>query len=536
MPCHHQVLCGTSGILAWLVINRGDPCSDSTTQKFRVFPGFFPGFDFAGACKGIPFQFRDTSKTRYGVVDSWRWNFGDSTTLADTSVIKNPQYTYPGPGIKPVSLIVTNSKGCIDTALVDVTVLDKPVLTMGFKDTLICSIDTLQLRATGMGSFIWTPTTRMINSTSATPLVNPLTTTTYTVQLNDRGCLASDTVRVNVLPFISVDAGRDTIICLTDAITLQTISQALSYRWTPIATLTNPNTKRPLAQPTAVSTTYFVDANLGKCQARDSITIKTVPYPQANAGLDTSICFTGMATLRGTAIGTVYGWSPASLVTNPRALVTDAFPRADTWFVLSVTDTLGCPKPHTDSVLVKVVPKVNAFAGNDTTVVIGQPLLFQSSASSFATTYRWTPASGLNTPSLLRPTAIITPGFLPPGIDTISYTLTVTTPEGCTASDIILIKIFKVPPTIFVPSGFTPNGDSKNDVIKPILAGMQRLDFFRVYNRYGQLVFQTSAIGKGWDGRIKGELQGTAAFVYTAQAVDFNGLTVKANGMFTLIR
>ncbi len=519
-----------------LVINRGDPCSDSTMQLFRVFPGFFPGFDFVGACKGIAFQFRDTSKTRYGVIDSWRWNFGDNTNNADTSVTRNPQYSYPDSGTKSVSLIVTNSKGCIDTALVDLTVLDKPVLTMAFKDTLICSIDTLQLRASGMGTFTWTPTNRMMNPTSATPLVYPLTTTTYSVQLNDRTCLANDTVRVNVLDFITVDAGPDTTICFTDAVTLRPNSQALNYVWTPIVTLTNPNTKNPSAKPLAVTTKYYVTANLGKCQDRDSITITTAPYPKANAGVDTGICFTGKANLVGTAVGTIYSWTPANLVSKPNSLTTDAFPKADTWFTLSVTDVLGCPKPVKDSVLVRVVPEVKVFAGNDTTVVIGQPLVFQATASSFATIYRWSPATNLSSTTILQPTAIIPPGFLPPGTDTISYRLTATSPEGCIASDVIILKIFKVPPTIFVPSGFTPNADGKNDVIKPILAGMQRLDFFRVYNRFGQLVFQTSVINKGWDGRIKGELQGSAAFVYTAQAADFNGVTVKGNGMFTLIR
>jgi len=519
-----------------LVINRGDPCSDSTTQSFHVFPGFFPGFDFTGACKGVAFQFRDTSKTSYGVVNNWHWNFGDLTTLGDTSIIKNPQYTYPDSGIKQVRLVVGNSKGCIDTVFTDVTVLDKPVLTMGFKDTLICSIDTLQLQAAGTGIFSWTPTTRMINPTSGTPLVYPLITTTYTVQLNDRSCLATDTVRVNVLDFITVDAGADTTICLTDSIRLQPNSQALSFFWTPIATLTNPNTKNPTAKPIAAFTTYFVTANLGKCQDRDTVNIRTVPYPRANAGADTGICFTGKATLTGIAVGSVHQWTPQNLVANPSALTTDAFPKTNTWFVFSVTDTLGCPKPARDSVLVRVVSEVKVFAGNDTTVVIGQPLVFNSSASSFATLYRWTPATNLNNPFTLQPTAVIPPGFLPPGVDTLSYLLTATSPEGCTASDRIILKIFKVPPSIFVPSAFTPNADGKNDVIKPILAGMQRLDFFRVYNRYGQLVFQTSVINKGWDGRIKGELQGTASFVYTAQAVDFNGLTVKGNGMFTLIR
>ncbi len=68
-------------------------------------------------------------------VNSWRWNFGDGSTLADTARIKNPQWTYPASGTKDVTLIVTNTKGCIDTVQVTIVVFDKPPITLAFKDT-----------------------------------------------------------------------------------------------------------------------------------------------------------------------------------------------------------------------------------------------------------------------------------------------------------------------------------------------------------------------------------------------------------------
>ena len=76
----------------------------------------------------------------------------------------------------------------------------------------------------------------------------------------------------------------------------------------------------------------------------------------------------------------------------------------------------------------------------------------------------------------------------------------------------------------------------KNDNIKPILAGMKQMLYFRIYNRYGQLIFETKQLGKGWDGRIKGALQSTSAFVYTCQAEDYMGKMVQQNGTFVLIR
>jgi gliding motility-associated-like protein len=114
--------------------------------------------------------------------------------------------------------------------------------------------------------------------------------------------------------------------------------------------------------------------------------------------------------------------------------------------------------------------------------------------------------------------------------------VTASTPLGCSASDDIVVRIFKTLPSIFVPSGFTPNGDGLNDVIRPVLAGIRQLDYFRVFNRYGQLVFETKEQGKGWNGNIQGNNQSTNAFVYQCQAIDYLGKTIKQSGTFVLIK
>nr|MCU0395304.1 gliding motility-associated C-terminal domain-containing protein [Chitinophagaceae bacterium] len=134
------------------------------------------------------------------------------------------------------------------------------------------------------------------------------------------------------------------------------------------------------------------------------------------------------------------------------------------------------------------------------------------------------------------PVALFRAGSLPPGTDTIRYTITATTPEGCSATDNLLVKIFSTAPSIFVPSGFTPNADGLNDLLRPTLAGMRELSWFRIFNRYGQVVFETRQIGKGWDGRINGLLQGSGAYVYMCQAIDFEGNVVTAKGSFVLVR
>ena len=144
----------------------------------------------------------------------------------------------------------------------------------------------LQLQSTiNTGNVKWTvenPANRLriLKDTTATPIVFPTDSTRYFVSVNDNGCITQDTVQVNVLPFINVKAGLDSAICQTDTFSLRTISHALSYSWTSSTGELVSNTKYPLVRP-LVNTRYYVTANLGKCQARDSVFYRVSPYPVA---------------------------------------------------------------------------------------------------------------------------------------------------------------------------------------------------------------------------------------------------------------
>ncbi len=526
----------TGTFRAKLIVNQSEECADSAFTNVIVYPGFKPAFSVFGSCIINPFSFTDNTMSVYGIVSKWSWDFGEPSLNTDTSTLKNPVYTYPELGTKLVLLTVEDNKGCVDTVTRLLNVLSRPPLNLAFRDTLICSIDTLELIAGSSGTYVWTPNIRIINRFSARPLVYPVDTMTYYVTVTDGGCTNTDSVKINVLDFITVDAGRDTTICRTDAAQLRPVSHGLQYQWSPTATLNNANIKFPLATPVNAFTTYHVTANLGKCQATDSVTVKTIPYPKANAGPDTTICFNTIAMLNGSIGGSSFSWSPVNLLSNAGTLRPSAKLTATRPFVLTVLDTIGCPKPSRDSVLVTVLPRLNVLAGNDTAIVLNQALTFNLDDLPAATTYRWSPPTGLNDPNIHNPILIITKEMLLPGQESILYTLTASTPIGCSETDDILVKIFKTGPSIFVPSGFTPNNDGSNDIIRPILAGMKSLDRFNIYNRFGQLVFSTTTIGKGWDGKIKGELQPTAAFVYNAQATDYTGKVVKQSGSFVLIR
>ncbi|HSC38330.1 MAG TPA: PKD domain-containing protein, partial [Chitinophagaceae bacterium] len=381
-------------------------CTDSTSTLAKVYPGFYPGFVANGSCILNAVQFIDTSKTKYGTVNKWHWDFGDLTSNADSSLIKNPSWKYSDTGTKKVVLIVQSDKGCIDTVSQDVSILLKPKINLPFKDTLICSNattqDTLQLHATGFGVFSWTPLTRILLNNTPDPLVYPTVTTTYYVHLDENGCVNDDSVRVRVVGFVTLDAGPDTTICLTDPVTLSPSGNGLKYTWTPVATLNNPNVKNPVATPTA-TTSYQAIAYIGKCSAADNVTIRTIPYPGSKAGPDQIICYMDTVQLNGTIVGSSFSWSPAYRISSTSVLNPQAWPLKTVGYVLQVYDTLGCPKPGLDTVVVTVRPPVIAFAGNDTSVVVNQPLVLTATGAQF---YLWSPATHLDRNNVQSPTAL----------------------------------------------------------------------------------------------------------------------------------
>lgn len=528
LPSPSHVFSDTGTFTVTLIVNRGDPCADTATTRMKVYPGFFPDFTNTGICLTSPVQFNDATTTNYGVVDSWSWNFGDLTTLADTSRVQNPPWTYADTGTKNITLIATNSKGCRDTITKSVTIIDKPPITLAFKDTLICVPDAVQLQASGTGAFSWTPLINIVNANTGTPTVNPTTTTTYQVQLNEQGCINTDTVRVRVVDFVTLSAMPDTTICLNDAVQLSIVSDGLQYTWDPVATLDDPTLQNPVATPVATSTQYHVVARIGSCTAEEFITVTAIPYPVANAGLDTMICYNQPAFLNGSHNGVSFSWSPTSSLINANTLTPTAFPPRTTEYVLSVLSDQGCPKAGTDTVLVTVLPKIIPYAGNDTIVIVNQPLQFNAEGG---TSYQWIPATGLNNPSIKDPV-----GIYGADMDSIRYTVLVYNQAGCMDSASVTVKIFKTPPYVFVPTAFTPNGDGKNDLIRPIAVGVKKINYFSIYNRWGQLLFKTSINGHGWDGRIKGVPQGTNVFVWMVSAVDYLDKPIFLKGTVTLIR
>ena len=263
--------------------------------------------------------------------------------------------------------------------------------------------------------------------------------------------------------------------------------------------------------------------------------------PQATvAPRDTTICYGGTASLHALiTTGTEYTWNGPGLFSsrNGGAIASPPFPTGLVVTPEERTDYLlriindGCPIAVTDTFTVAVVPPIRVDPGNDTLVVTDQPLQFHATTSDiFRDEYQWSPALDLSDPNIADPV-----GLYNSEIRSITYTVTATDSLGCYGSASVKVTIAPTLPDIFVPNAFTP-GTNSNSVFRPVCIGIASLEYFQVFNRWGQLLYTTTQMGQGWDGRIDGRLQPTNAYLWTAKGTDYTGKVISKKGTVMLIR
>lgn len=530
-----------------LVVEAKGGCQDSASSLLYVYPGFKAKIAIKGSCIQTPYSFADSSLSPYGKLTKWRWNFGEPNVTTDTSTVQNPFYQYPTSGQKTINFWVENSNGCMDSTTQTLDARAVPVLLLNPKSVLICSRDTVQLSASEQGStgneqFKWTSVDSIINPNTANPFVYPRDTTFFYVTMTDSGCVAKDSVKVNAVQHITVNLGSDTSICQTDSIQLHPVTLGNGFIWTS-STIgdTSATGSHPWVKP-LVNTTYTLEANLNnKCFAKDTIFVTVYPYPIADAGNNDSVCYGNGTPINASIVADKFTWYPTAGLVDGTSLNTTARPDTTTSYVLTVyyTKKNTCPKPSTDTVTITVIPTVEVDAGNDTTVVVNQPLVLMAKGNtdSSNTKYLWTAINSsttyLDNNTLFNPTGVY--GL---DVDSITYVVkaTMNIRQACTAQDTVKVVVFQTPPTLFVPSAFTPDGKI-NKIFRPIPVGVLNLDFFSVYNRFGQLLYTTSQIGQGWDGIYNGVAQPAGGYIYMVQGRDYKGKRLPLNkGTFVLIR
>ena len=199
-------------------------------------------------------------------------------------------------------------------------------------------------------------------------------------------------------------------------------------------------------------------------------------------------------------------------------------------YILTVHNE-DCPIALNDTFTVTIVPPIRVNPGNDTLVVIDEPLQFHATSSdAYKDEYQWSPSTNLSNPNVADPI-----GLYGSGMDSISYLVKATDTFGCSGTAIVKVTIAGTAADIFVPNAFTP-GANNNSLFRPVCFGISSLEYFHVFNRWGQLVYSTSQIGQGWDGRVQGKMQESNAYLWIVKGTDYTGRVILKRGTVVLIR
>ncbi|MBZ5856348.1 CCXG family PEP-CTERM protein [Flavihumibacter profundi] len=509
--------------------------SEAKEVRVKKFPNTAAQFSpsVQSGCTTKPITFRNLSS----VNDSYRyhWTFGTGNA-GDTSNQKDPQFSFLLPGKYAVKLIVFSAGGCFAEHTDTITILKNPGVSIT-GPTEICAGNQVQFNGTSDRNdnltWLWN-FGNGITSDLQKPAAQIFTTAgNYSIQLTGGAAACFDTavftLKVKAIPLIGL-AGKEIRICKGKSVQLEA-NNGIKYLWSPQTGLDNPDIANPVANP-ATDTRYIVNViNENGCAATDSILLSVNKPFQITANEDEKICAGTEVQLN--ADGAIrYEWTPANSLNNAGIPNPIASPVASTAYRVIGFGPDNCFSDTANvNITVNELPAV--FAGNDTTIIGGESLQLKINSSNDVTQYTWSPASFLSCTSCRQP--ISTPGAA------IRYTVTVKNEAGCTATDDIAITLNCSVENVFIPNAFTPNNDGVNDRFYPLGRGIRSINYLRVFNRWGILVFERKNFSindrsAGWDGRINGSLPPSQVFVYTLQLICDNGQLIDLKGNLSLIR
>jgi len=433
----------------------------------------------------------------------------------------------PNPTASPTATITyvvegISTWGCISFDSVVVSVLPPPPAYAG-TDTAICFLQSTTLHATGGVGFSWAPANSLDNSFIANPVASPTATVDYIVSVTDtNGCVANDTVNVIVHPLPNISAGPDLFLCLGTPLQLG-VSGGINYQWSPGQNLDDSLIANPITT-TSLTTNYVVTGqdNIG-CSNNDSLLV-TVIYPlTATAVEKVDVCL-GMQTQLSASGGSLYQWIPSNGLDNPNIPNPSCYVSQTTDYMVIVSDGL-C---FSDTAYVQVIvhPLPQAYAGADQIILSGEEILL--TAVGAGTTYSWAPQQDADCPDCIS--TIVHPSI------TTTYTLWIMNEFGCYASDEVVIKVGCTSDVIYVPNAFSPNGDGNNDKLYVRSKGLKVLNYFRIYDRWGSLVFESNDLNNGWDGTIRNKIGMPGVYVWYMEGACPNGQKVELQGNVTMVR
>lgn len=524
-----------------LVITDNNQCKDTFTRKdyIRINDPVsqFIADTLNAACP--PFLVNFENRTKGQNFDA-KWKFGDKSG----SVLNDPTHNYTRPGSYDVSLITSNKSGCADTLTkkdyiqiggpdADYTVTptqgckplkvqfnnfnqkDVETTTWDFGDGKTQIGDTVVHNYQNYGEF--EPTMILSNNRQGNLECE------YGLPLDST--IVIDTVDANFT--LSSDS-----ICEQETVSLtnQEVGAIQSREWQLDQDSTfSSKSPGPFKYDSFgnYSIQLKVTTNKG-CKDSTEKEVRVNPIPSIQASGGGFVCEGDSLQLNATDDPDYqYSWQPKRGLNDPQLPYPIAAPDSSTQYQVQVTDENNCQNESEKvQVTVQERPKLTIFS--DTTIVIGDSADLRASTDYRVKNYRWQPAD-----SLVCDTCQNT--RVHPAKNT-TYKLQVEDTADCfVVKDAVLVKV-EDNMTLDVPGAFTPNNDGNNDQIFVRGWAIKDLIYFKIYNRWGELMFETTNLEEGWDGKYRGTVQNQETYFYRVKAKSITGEVKAQKGSFTLIR
>lgn len=274
-----------------------------------------------------------------------------------------------------------------------------------------------------------------------------------------------------------------------------------TYSWT------GPNGFTSLAQNpvipniTAANNGVYYLTVSGYCSSFDSVTVDAHELPQLSAGEDVSICQGDSIMLNASSSETSFHWLSSSTLSDTTTLTPYVQPRFTTSYILTASNSL-CTAYDTVTVFVLQSPQVDA--GPDKYIIKGTSVTIEATAIGGDLTYEWTPAYNISATNVLQPQ-------VDPEEET-TYVIVATSSHGCgLATDSVLVKVYE---NLSIPNVFSPNGDGINDTWHILQLNNYSDATVTVFNRYGQVVYNSTGYPTEWDGRYNGQTLPVGTYYY----------------------
>jgi gliding motility-associated-like protein len=326
---------------------------------------------------------------------------------------------------------------------------------------------------------------------------------------------------------VTADAGRDTLSCNRSPVFLGVKPRpGLRYAWTPAVALNDPTVANPIATPDK-TTSYIVTTNNsgGGCRVTDTVVITASVIDDSLQVMGKAVYCLGnndSAVLHVNPTKSIQWFKNDATISRANQTTYRAI-TSGTYYALLKND-MGCSiTTRKQPVIIDIAKPAVAYATEY--ALRNSPLTLE--ARPIGESVLWQPAISLNTATSFTPTFT--------GAREQFYTIAISTNTGCTTVDTQLVKIIEKV-EVFVPTGFTPNKDGRNDYLRPILIGLRDLHYFRIFNRWGQVLYDTKKPDPGWDGVFNGVLQPTQTVAWMLEGVGLDGVLYRQKGTTVLLR